>query len=127
MPNPPATGTGFAQRLRDLRHGKQLTQQGLAKLAGIHYTHIGKYESEKSMPAADTLKRLAEALGTTVDFLVDGAAQDAAKVRLTSRALLQRFQDVEKLPEDQQAVVLQLMDAFLAMHQLKGYANRQAS
>jgi len=40
--------------------------------------------------------------------------------------LLERFQDVERLPEDQQQVVMQLMDAFLAMHKLKGYANRNA-
>lgn len=123
---PHATTDGFAQRLRDLRQGKKMTQQDLAKAAAIHYTHIGRYEAGKSMPSADTLRRIAEALGTTADFLMDGATQDNAKARLTSRALLQRFQDVERLPDDQQAIVLQLMDAFLAMHQLKGYATRQA-
>lgn len=123
---PHATTTGFAQRLRQLRQQRSLTQQELAKLASIHYTHIGRYESGKSMPAADTLRRITEALGTTTDFLMDGATEDTARARLTSRALLQRFQDVEKLPDDQQAVVLQLMDAFLAMHQLKSYASRQA-
>ena len=58
---------------------------------------------------------------------MDGAAQETAKARLNSRALLQRFQDVEQLPDDQQVVVLQLMDAFLAMNQLKSFTNRQAS
>lgn len=119
--------TGFSQRLRDLRQQRGLTQQALAKRADIHYTHIGRYESGKSMPAADTLRRIAEALGTTVDFLMDGATQDTAKARLTSRALLERFQEVEKLPDDQQVVVMQLMDAFLAMSQLKHYTNKQAS
>ncbi len=124
MPHAPVTG--FAQRLRDLRQQQHLTQQDLAKRADIHYTHIGRYEAGKSMPAADTLRRIAEALGTTADFLIDGATNDNAKARLHSRALLERFQDVERLPEDQQQVVMQLMDAFLAMHQLKGYANRNA-
>jgi len=122
-----ATTDGFSQRLRDLRQQRKMTQQDLAKAATIHYTHIGRYEAGKSMPSADTLRRISEALGTTVDFLMDGATQDSAKARLTSRALLQRFQDVERLPEDQQLVVMQLMDAFLAMNQLKSYANRQAS
>lgn len=130
-PPPPAmthaTTDGFSQRLRDLRQQRKMTQQDLAKAATIHYTHIGRYEAGKSMPSADTLRRISEALGTTVDFLMDGATQDSAKARLTSRALLQRFQDVERLPEDQQLVVMQLMDAFLAMNQLKSYANRQAS
>ena len=56
----------------------------------------------------------------------DSSTNDNAKARLHSRALLERFQDVERLPEDQQQVVMQLMDAFLAMHKLKGYANRNA-
>jgi len=124
MPHIPTNG--FPQRLRELRQQRDLTQQELAKRAAIHYTHIGRYESGKSMPAADTLRRIAEALGTTVDFLMDGASHDNAKARLHSRALLERFQDVEKLPDDQQVVVMQLMDAFLAMHQLKAYANKQA-
>ena len=124
MPQP--TTNGFSQRLRELRQQRKLTQQELAKVAAIHYTHIGRYESGKSMPSADTLRRIAEALGTTADFLMDGATQDTAKARLNSRALLQRFQDVELLPDDQQMVVMQLMDAFLAMNQLRNYTARQA-
>jgi transcriptional regulator with XRE-family HTH domain len=124
MPHVPVVG--FPQRLRELRQQRDLTQQELAKRANIHYTHIGRYESSKSMPAADTLRRIAEALGTTVDYLMDGATQDSAKARLNSRALLDRFQEVEKLPDDQQIVILQLMDAFLAMHQLKAYASKHA-
>ena len=58
---------------------------------------------------------------------MDGATTDMASARLTDRELLQRFQDVERLPEEDKAVVKKLLDAFLAMHQLKGYANRQAS
>jgi transcriptional regulator with XRE-family HTH domain len=123
---PHATTNGFAQRLRELRQQKDLTQQELARKADIHYTHIGRYESCKSMPAADTLKRLAEALGTTVDFLMEGATQESAKVRLTDKVLLQRFEEVERLPDEQKAVILQLMDAFLAFHQMKAYTNRQA-
>lgn len=122
-----ATTDGFSQRLRDLRQRQKMTQQDLAKVAAIHYTHIGRYESGKSMPAADTLRRLADALGTTTDFLMDGAAQDNARSRLTDKALLQRFQDIEKLPDTQKAVVMELMDAFLALHQLKSFTNRQAS
>ena len=126
MPAPITAGTGFAQRLRHLRQERNLTQQELAKLAAVHYTHISRYEAEKSMPAADTLRRLAETLGTTVDFLMDGPTQDSANVRLTDKALLQRFQEVANLPDDKKATIMELMDAFLAMHQIKNYTNRQA-
>ena len=124
MPAPIASGSGFAQRLRALRQTRQTTQQELARVANVHYTHISRYEAEKSMPAADTLQRLATALGTTVDYLMDGATQDTAKTRLTDKALLQRFQDIAALPDDRKAIVIELMDAFLAMQQLKSITNR---
>jgi transcriptional regulator with XRE-family HTH domain len=124
MPAPIQPASGFGQRLKQLRRDQNLTQQDLARKAGIHYTHISKYEAEKSMPAVDTLRRLAEALRTTTDYLMDGATEDSAKARLSDKALLQRFADVEALPEREKAIVMELLDAFLAMHQLKNYTSR---
>ena len=92
MPSTPDSTTGLGSRLRQLRAQRAMTQQDLAGQVGIHYTHIGRYEANKSLPAADTLKRIAQALGTTTDYLMDGNTQDAAKSRLTDKALLQRFE-----------------------------------
>jgi transcriptional regulator with XRE-family HTH domain len=52
---------GFPRRLRELRKQKNLSQTELGKLVNLHYTHIGRYERGISRPAADTLKRLADA------------------------------------------------------------------
>ena len=45
----------------------------LSRLAGLHYTHIGRLERGASRPSGDTLMRLADALGVTSDYLLDGA------------------------------------------------------
>ena len=122
----PRKETDFAKRLRQLRDQRGLSQTELGHLINIHYTHIGRYEAGRSIPTAETLKALANALGVTADYIMDGATSDMASARLTDRELIQRFQDVERLPEEDKAVVKKLLDAFLAMHQLKSYANRQA-
>jgi transcriptional regulator with XRE-family HTH domain len=122
----PRKETDFAKRLRQLRDQRGLSQTELGQLVNIHYTHIGRYEAGRSIPTAETLKALANALGVTADYIMDGATTDMASARLTDRELIQRFQDVERLPEEDKAVVKKLLDAFLAMHQLKSYANRQA-
>ncbi len=59
---------GFAQRLRELRKSKNLSQTELGQLAGLHYTHIGRFERGASRPSGDTLMRLADALGVTSDY-----------------------------------------------------------
>ena len=42
---------GFAERLRSLRKQKNLPQTELGKLAGLHYTHIDRFERGASRPS----------------------------------------------------------------------------
>jgi transcriptional regulator with XRE-family HTH domain len=56
--------------LRAIRLEKGLTQQALAKKAGMSYTFLSNVERGKADPSLTTLKRLAAALGVTVSQLV---------------------------------------------------------
>ncbi|UXK13029.1 helix-turn-helix domain-containing protein [Erwinia pyrifoliae] len=105
--------TGFAQRLRELRRQKGLSQTELGKLAGLHYTHIGRFERGASRPGSDSLKRLADVLNVSGDYLLEGAETQAAKARFEDRELLRQFQEVELLPDEDKAVIKKLLDAFL--------------
>ena len=116
------TLSGFAERLRDLRKQKNLSQTELGKLAELHYTHIGRFERGASRPSGDTLKRVADALGVTSDYLLEGATNDAAKAKFADRELLKQFQEVEQLPDDDKHVVKKLLDAFLTKKHLQHLA-----
>lgn len=114
---------GFSERLRELRKKKNLSQMELAKTVGVHYTHIGRYERGlASRPAADTLKRMAEALDVTSDYLMEGATEEVAKARIEDRELLKQFQQVEKLPNDDKIVIKKLIDAFLTKKKVQELA-----
>jgi transcriptional regulator with XRE-family HTH domain len=52
----------FGKHLRKIREGKGLTQEGLADLAGLHFTYIGQIERGKRNPSLINLERLAKAL-----------------------------------------------------------------
>ncbi|MBC8954993.1 helix-turn-helix domain-containing protein [Xenorhabdus sp. PB62.4] len=117
-----ATENGFAQRLRELRRQKGLSQSELGKLAELHYTHIGRFERGASRPGCDTLKRLADVLDVTSDYLLEGAETEAAKARFEDRELLRQFQAVEQLPEEDKEVIKKLLDAFLTKKQLQALA-----
>jgi len=110
---------GFAQRLRALRKEKGLSQTDLGAKAGLHYTHIGRFERGTSRPGGDTLKRLADALDTTSDFLIEGAAADLAQARVTDRDLLRQFQAVEQLPDSDKHIVKTLLEAFITRRQIE--------
>ncbi len=48
----------------------QLGQEALADKAGLHRTHVSLLERGKRMPSLQVIKKLAEALDTTMASLV---------------------------------------------------------
>ena len=110
---------GFAERLRSLRTQRSLSQTELGELVEIHYTHIGRYERGTSRPSADTLNRMAQALGVSTDYLLEGNNEQAACARFEDRQLLERFQEIQQLNDDDKRVMIIFLDAFLAKKKIQ--------
>ena len=116
--NAPKTD-GLAERLKELRKAKEWSQQQLATEAGVHYTHIGRYERGQAVPATETLRKLAEAFGVSLDFLVDGSTDEVAKATFEDRDLLRQFKELQTLGEEDKRIVKTLIDAFLAKRKIQ--------
>lgn len=114
------TNNDFPQRLKELRLKNNLSQTELGEMVGVHYSHIGRYERGLSIPKTGTLRRLAEALGVTTDYLFDGKIDEVAKTRLNDRDLLQMFKEVETFPEDDKMMVKKFLDALITKRKLEG-------
>ena len=64
----------IGKRLRDLRQRKGLTQKGMAKMAGVDYTYIGKIERGEQLPSLNVLIRFAGCLSLPLDRFFMGEA-----------------------------------------------------
>lgn len=60
----------FAQRLRELRRLRGLSQQALANVLGVSQQAVGKWETGRSTPDAQTISALAARMGVTTDYLL---------------------------------------------------------
>jgi transcriptional regulator with XRE-family HTH domain len=60
----------LADNVRFLRHAKNLSQEGLADLCGLHRTYIGSVERCERNVTLSTLEALSAALGVTVQDLL---------------------------------------------------------
>jgi transcriptional regulator with XRE-family HTH domain len=113
----------LANRIQELRKQKGWSQTELAQKIGVSYTQMSRYEVKGVQPPANTLKKLADVLDTTVDYLVSGDKDEKVKASLKDAELLQQFKAVEQFTDDDKSVVKKLIDAFIVKKQLQQMAS----
>lgn len=59
------------KNLKKYRNEKGITQIRLSIEAGVSQETISAYESGKAMPSAETLIKMSDFLGISIDFLLD--------------------------------------------------------
>ena len=67
-------GVSNIARLAQVRHEKGMTQEQLAAATGVNRVTIARIETGEVSPKAETLMRLADALGVLIDDLIDRGA-----------------------------------------------------
>lgn len=60
--------------MAQVRQAHGMTQEQLAEATGVHRVTIARIETGDVSPKAETLKRLADALGVLVDDLIEKEA-----------------------------------------------------
>lgn len=60
----------FAERLKELREEKKLSQNKLAKLTGLSQSIIGLWEQNLRTPTIDSIIILVKFFGVTSDYLI---------------------------------------------------------
>ena len=65
----------FSERLKAARNKRDLSQEALAKRANLQPSAISHFETGTRKPSFDNLKRLADALEVTTDYLL-GRVED---------------------------------------------------
>jgi len=102
--------TAFGRHLLDLRKARGWSQPELAKQVGISDAIIGRYERGAATPSVDIAKRLADALGVTLDHLV---SSDTGPNPLQDKAAYERCKALAALPEEDKNHAFYLIDIII--------------
>lgn len=88
---------GFSERLKQLRQERKITQTRLAELLDVQPRVYNRWERGDAVPHLDTVVRIAEVLGVTIDELVgrqDGNGQPIVR----NPELLRLYRELDTLP-----------------------------
>ena len=100
-------------RIMQLRKDKDWSQSQLADKVGVSYAQIGRYETKGAQPPAEVLKKIADALDSNVDFLVNGNTEDKANASLLDAEVIRYFKEVDQLPQDDKAALLRVIAGYI--------------
>lgn len=101
----------FAERIRNLRLQKGMTQQELGNIVGVTSTGISYWESAKAIPNFDTLKKLSNYFGVSIDYL---SGKDDANDNKKGMILFRKAEQVnEKDKERLYNIIESTIDIFL--------------
>lgn len=91
--------------ISELRKQKDWSQTELATKSGVSREMIGKYERGEAVPSIDAAKKVADAFGVSLDYLV-GEGINAS----FDKKNLSRLQDIEKLDSDTKEKIYFVID-----------------
>lgn len=109
----------FSERLAALRKARGITQQVLADMTGVAVLQIRRYEGGSSQPTLDVIRRLAIALGVSADMLVFDEHE-----RGPNDQLRYQFETISQMPQHEQNVIRELLDAMIIKNQVTGAVSR---
>jgi transcriptional regulator with XRE-family HTH domain len=115
----PARKWAFGRRLTAAREAKGLTKEKLGKVVAIHHSQIGRYEKGEASPSAEVLKKMGNALNVSTDYLMNGTTADLAAENIQDKTLINQFNRISELSQDNKTVVSKLIDAFLFQQEMK--------
>jgi transcriptional regulator with XRE-family HTH domain len=117
----------FGPRLRAFREKRGLTQQDLAQAVDTTVMLISRYERGMHLPTAEKIVALAKVLHVTTDALLCGDRKGELPVPFENVRLFERMKVLDHLSRAEQGTVLDLIDAVIARHEMKGVVDRRSA
>jgi len=85
----------------------------------VHFTQVSRYERGETKPNAEAMTKMARALNTTVDYLMNGSTSELVESAGLDKELIDRFKQVQELGAEEKKTVLSLLDAFIAKSRIQ--------
>jgi transcriptional regulator with XRE-family HTH domain len=110
----------IAKIITDLRKEKGWSQTDLAKESNVSREIIGKYEREEAIPSVEFAKRIADAFGVSLDYLV-GESIHASFDKKT----IKRMEEIESLKPELKACLFSIIDSVIRDYKTQqAYSNK---
>lgn len=103
----------FGEKLTLARKRKKLSKMQLCEITGIHWTSLSKYEHEHMAPSVEAVRKLAEALDVSTDYLLLAKPPKAGDM-FNDRELFTQFEFLDTLPNSDRVMIKSMIQGFIS-------------
>lgn len=103
----------LGEKIRDLRKEKGLSQAVLESRSGVNAKLLSKYETGRVIPTADSLKRIAQGLEISADYLLFDNVPRRGLSPLKDLELFEKFMEVEQMDPENRNMIKGIIDAVI--------------
>ncbi len=95
------------------------SQAELAKKIDADQAQISAYERSENLPSVGMIKRLAGIFNVTTDYLLFDENEEKASVKIRNKELLQLFEELEKLNDEDKNILIGVMKIAIAKNRMQ--------
>lgn len=114
----------LGEKIKKLRKEKKIDQNEFARMVGVHFTQMSRYERGISQPTAEVIKKIATILGISTDYLLYDNIDEATGERIQDKDLLEQFQVIDKLNDFERSSVKFILEGVINNKELKKLVKR---
>lgn len=104
----------IGKKLKKHRTEKGITQSQLAENTGIYQKNISDYEADLVTPSILMIKKIAEALDLSLDYLLSDDAHIIKDKRITRAS-----KEIDKMRDEEKKYILEVIEAFIRDYKAK--------
>lgn len=102
----------FGEKLMYCRKQKKISQNTLGNSSNVSGSIIGKYERDEMKPSIETARRIANALGVTLDYLAGNS-----KMKIVDQELIKRMEIINQMPKQPKDQLMHFIDMYIKDYQ----------
>ncbi|MDY6990612.1 MAG: helix-turn-helix transcriptional regulator [Thermodesulfobacteriota bacterium] len=103
----------LGEKIKQLRREKGFSQSALEKRSGVNAKLLSKYETGRIIPTADTLRKIAEGLEISADYLLFDNVPKNGLSPINDLELFEKFKEVETMDSENRDMIKSLIDAVI--------------
>lgn len=104
----------LGEKILHLRKQKQWSQDFLGDKIGVYGRRVSLYENGKSVPSTETLQKIADTFGVSIDYLLSETPRNVNEIHINDKSLLPYIEKLDQLDEAEKNLVKSMIETLIS-------------